>query len=372
MFCTSCGAHLGGREHFCPYCGAKTMFDSEDTAPLNGNEGEVTTAAPHAETAQDMPPAPLGEDAQNAEIDRGGADAQNAAFVPQNAGTSPENGNGTLSGENVAPLNGSETSQGQGGNHSQEQQGDAFANPYAQNNNSYVQNGNPAFNGQNPQGGYNGGQNAYTGNPYAQNGNPYAPSGNNPNAQNGYTGNPYMQQGNAFGVNPHAQNQNNPYAQSNHPYAQSGNNFSFTPFGMPYFVQRPFSGNAANRQELPVNPYGKQNPYLPKPGYSLLTDDFYGKNKLSAGAYGILFGMFGGNCFYLGNVWGGILSLLSFLLGVILAAAGAADVFGIIFILLPEVVNAVFGFLYLFQDDRKFVRHISPKIRYRDTVSRIL
>lgn len=78
-----------------------------------------------------------------------------------------------------------------------------------------------------------------------------------------------------------------------------------------------------------------------------ITTDFYGRNRLCAGLFGILLGTFGVQEFYMGKTTAGILSVLFMWTGI------------------PSIVGLVKGIIYICQPNEEFKAHISDKIKAR-------
>ena len=428
MYCTNCGYLLSGGERFCPHCGTKVALFTEDPAKSASENGAAFRQPPSgAETGQNPLPG------------TGSA----GAIVPENAGTSPENGNAAgqvyeaerrregaafgssqnVNGGNAQPLqnfNGGNVNGGNaqplqnfGGGDTQnphsprgdtqnpQGQGNAPASTRQQNSGVYMQNpGGYAQNLQDPYGIYDGnpyvppffsGANAYQGsNPYLNNrsyganGSAAFPAGQNyaygqtPYAQNPYgQGNPQNSYGQNFAAG-QSENGAQPINGAGQPGSQPINGAGQQPTGAtPQGAAQPQSTGATFQGAAQPNAAGQttaarqlpfRSPYAPLSGKSFLTDDIFGKNRLTASAYGILFGMTGANCFYLGKMAGAIISLVSFIIGILMQLTWNADVqtVGLLFIFVPEIVNAICGFCYLFQSDEKFMKKIdgSVKLKY--------
>lgn len=399
MYCTNCGSLLSGGERFCPHCGTKVALFTEDPAKSASENGAAFRQPPSgAETGQNPLPG------------TGSA----GAIVPENAGTSPENGSAAgqvyeaegrregapfgssqnFNGGNAQPLQnfgGGDTQNPHspsGDTQNPQGQGNAPASARQQNPGVYMQNpGGYAQNLQDPYGIYDGnpyvppffsGANAYQGsNPYLNNrsyganGSAAFPAGQNyvygqtPYVQNPYgQGNPQNSYGQNFAAG-QSENGAQPINGAGQPGSQPINgagqqSTGATPQGA---AQPNAAGQTTAARQLPF-----RNPYAPPPGKSFLTDDIFGKNRLTASAYGILFGMTGANCFYLGKMAGAIISLVSFIIGILMQLTWNADVqtVGLLFIFVPEIVNAICGFCYLFQSDEKFMKKIdgSVKLKY--------
>lgn len=405
MYCTNCGSLLSGGERFCPHCGTKVALFTEDPAKNASENGSAFRQSPSgAEIGQNPLP---------------GAGSA-GAIVPEIAGTSPENGNAAgqtcetechregapfgssqnFNGGNAQPLQnfgGGDTQNPHspsGDTQNPQGQGNAPVSNRQQNPGVYMQNpGGYAQNSQDPYGIYDGnpyvppffsGANAYQGsNPYLNN-RSYGANGSAafPAGQNyAYGQNPHAQN-NSYGQTPYVQN---PYGQGN-PQNFYGQNFAagqsengaqpingagqqptgatFQGAAQPQVSAQPnAAGQTTAAQQLPF-----RNPYASPPGKSFLTDDIFGKNRLTASVYGILFGMAGANCFYLGKMAGAIISLVSFIIGILMQLTWNADVqtVGLLLIFVPEIVNAICGFCYLFQSDEKFMKQIdgSVKLKY--------